>query len=50
MLDGTALETSRPGDPFHTSVLARSAVLRVLVVALGLVPLWLAVAWAVAVP
>ncbi len=50
MLDGTELEASRPGDPFRTSVLARSAALRVLVVALGLVPLWMAVAWAVAVP
>ena len=50
MLDGTTLKASRPDDSFHTSVLARSAALRVLVVALGLVPLWLAVAWAVAVP
>ncbi|MGI4953832.1 MAG: hypothetical protein ACRYGM_18670 [Janthinobacterium lividum] len=38
------------GDPFRTSLLARSALVRLAGAALALVPLWLAIAWAVAVP
>lgn len=56
MLDGMTLDASQPenalppGSPLRSSVLARAAMLRVLFVLLGLVPLWTAVAWAVAVP
>lgn len=50
MLDGVISDDTRPAPPFRTSLLARPAWVRVLVVAAGLVPLWLAVAWAVAVP
>ncbi len=49
MLDGSEREAAKPsGQPL--SLLAQPAGVRVLVAALGLVPLWLAVAWAVAVP
>ena len=37
-------------DPFDTSLLGRPALLRLCIVALGLVPLWLAIAWAMAIP
>ncbi len=49
MLDGSEREAARHGVQ-RSSLLAQPAWVRVLVAALGLVPLWLAVAWAVAVP
>ena len=49
MLDGSEWEAAQPGAR-RLSLLAQPAVVRVLVAALCLVPLWLAVAWAVAVP
>ena len=55
MPDGAMTDAARAGDAagtggFQASLLARAAWVRVAVVALGLVPLWLAIAWAVAVP
>ncbi len=50
MLDGTTTDAARPNGLFRTSLLARAAWVRVMVAALGLAPLWLAIAWAVAVP
>ena len=55
MLDGATTDAARRGDAaragdFQTSLLARAAWLRIAVAALGLAPLWLAIAWAVAVP
>jgi hypothetical protein len=38
------------GDPFRQSLMGRPFWARLLVVAIGLVLFWLAVAWAVAVP
>jgi hypothetical protein len=38
------------GDPFRQSLMGRPFWLRFLIVAIGLVLFWLAVAWAVAVP
>lgn len=49
MLDGPEREAAQPGG-LRLSLLAQPAWVRVLAAALGLVPLWLAVAWAVAVP
>jgi hypothetical protein len=37
-------------DPFRTSAMARSALLRVLAISLLLLALWFAIAWAVALP
>ena len=50
MLDGSITDADRPGGLFRTSLLAQAAWVRVAVAALGLAPLWLAIAWAVAVP
>ncbi len=41
---------TRARDPFRSSVMAWPALLRLLVVLAGLVPLWLAIGWALAVP
>jgi hypothetical protein len=53
MFDGTNSEevvVQGSVSVFQASLLARPAAVRVAVVAVGLVPLWLAIAWAVAVP
>ncbi len=50
MLDGTTTDAARPSGLFRTSLLARAAWVGVVVVAVGLAPLWPAIAWAVAVP
>ena len=50
MPDGATTDAAQPGARLQTSLLARPAWLRVAVAALGLVPLWLAIAWAVAIP
>lgn len=42
-------ESARP-DRMRTSMLARPAYVRLVVTAVGLIPLWLAIAWAVSVP
>jgi hypothetical protein len=41
---------SAPRDPFHSSLMARSAAARLLAAALGIGILWLAIAWAVSLP
>ena len=50
MPDGATTDAAQPGGLFQTSLLARAAWFRVALAALGLAPLWLAIAWAVAVP
>ena len=49
MFDGSSMDDTGT-QPFRPSLMARPALVRVLAAALALVPLWLAVAWAVAVP